>query len=260
LAASGFQREPAAWRGLPAWRLAAARLHVVVCPSRGAKITSLFDAATGRQWLVPPPLDPLRPLTYGALWAAYEQCGWDEVCPTLGECAYPGPGRAAGRRLPDHGEVWALPWEDETAAADNDTADGAGAVVTSVRGAALPYRLTRRARLEGDSLILDYLLVNEGDDPIVIQWAAHPRLAPGDGLDVTGGLDSVTAVDAASGGWLRFEWDPAVLPGLAVDPGCLPVPMPATASGPSLAQAAVPPTVEPGQSAAWWLRATVGGG
>ncbi|MDQ1445567.1 MAG: hypothetical protein QOI20_2031, partial [Acidimicrobiaceae bacterium] len=216
MAGLGSQRQPATWRGLPAWRVASGQVWVVVCPERGGKITSLFDVKARREWLVPAPIQPLRALTYGSLWSAYEMCGWDDAFPTLGDCAHPGPGRAADVRLPDHGEVWALPWADETDRAD-------AAVMTSVRGAALRYRLRRKLSVDGPTLRLDYTLDNEGPDPIPFQWAAHPligtrpdsevvtpvpvargpgsvpRFAPTDA-----GLGWATVVDRGSGHWLRL--------------------------------------------------------
>lgn len=254
----GFEREPTTWRGLRAWRLGGARVQAVVCPERGARITSLLDTATGREWLVPAPLRPLRPLTYGAAWSAYEACGWDELFPTVGECAHPGPGRAAGRRLPDHGEVWSLPWEDETEAAAD------AAVVASVGGAALPYRLRRRAALSaaGDGLVLDYSLDNLGDADLPFQWAAHPRLAAGPeaGLASAPGWAVVADPD---GPLLRFEWDRAEVPWcrVASEGEDTVVVMPATADGPSLEAAAAAGrarAVPAGGTAHWRLTATVG--
>jgi hypothetical protein len=262
----GFKREPTTWRGVRAWRLAGARLWAVICPERGAKITSLFDAATGREWLVPAPLRPLRPLTYGALWSAYEMCGWDEVCPTLEECAFPGPGRAAGHRLPDHGEVWAMAWEDESGSALHDPA-----AVASVLGAALPYRLRRRAAVEdGDTLVLDYELANGGEDALPFQWAAHPLVTAGPAASISVGPGWVMIDDR--GTWLRFEWDSADVPWFAFERGDAElsdrgavVPMPSTGRERSLLASVeggpgAVRSVAAGEVARWRRRATGGGG
>lgn len=244
MAGLGSNREATTWRALRAWRVASDRLSVVVCPKRGARIVSLLDGATGREWLVQPPGGaPLRPLTYGALWSAYEACGWDEVFPTIGECAHPGPGRAAGRRLPDHGEGWSMAWDDD-----------AGAAV-SVTGAALPYRMRRTATVKDEVLVLGYRVVNDGPDPLPFQWTTCPRLA-GEAA-VESGPGWTRAVDGESGASLLFEWDTAELPFTSAECGLV---MPATAEGADLEVAAVAGralVVPAGGAASWTLRATL---
>jgi hypothetical protein len=249
--ALGFGREATAWRGLRAWRLTSPRLSATVCLERGAKITSLFDAATGREWLVPAPLRPLRPLTYGALWSAYEMCGWDELLPTRREQAYPGRGPAAGRTLPDHGEVWSMAWDDSSP-------DEGASVVGSAAGAALPYRVRRRAALDGDglALVLSYEVVN-GDDgaELWFEWAAHPLVARRPDTVVTSGPGWALVADAGGrGSWLRLTWDEAEVPSFSLDEGDAALcEQPAVVPLPSTAR-----VLAPGAAARWTLRATVG--
>ncbi len=42
----------------------------------------------------------------------YDIGGFDECLPTISACLYPEP-PFAGVMMPDHGEVWALPWKYE---------------------------------------------------------------------------------------------------------------------------------------------------
>lgn len=229
MAELGSERQPATWRGLPAWRVASGDVWVVVCPARGAKITSLFDVRGAREWLTTAAPGELRPLTYGALWSAYEMCGWDEVFPTLGECAHPGPGRSTGVRLPDHGEVWSVPWDDETP-------DDGAHVVCSVSGVALPYRLRRTVRVDGPTLRLDYELTNTGEDPLPFQWVPH-LLVHGTGL--------------------RLDWDADGLPWTMALNGLT---VPTTADGPDLAaavEARRARTLAPGATTHWHLTTTL---
>jgi hypothetical protein len=255
----------------------------MICPPRGGRISSLFDPHAGREWLVPAPLRPLRAVTHGSLWSAYEMCGWDDAFPTIGDCAHPGPGRATGVRLPDHGEVWSMAWEDETEAVD----PGGEAVVLSAVGAALPYRLTRRFMIDGPTVRLDYSLANEGADALPFQWAAYPLVllrpdsevvtpvpvAAGPGLRFPAGDEAVewaAVVDRETGNWLHFSWDAAEVPwfGAVVDdeglnPRTNVVLLPTTGGGPDLEAAAVASRVrilEPAATARWTLRATVGSG
>lgn len=159
------------WYGLEAWRLESERLRVLVVPELGAKLVSLYDRQAEYEWLVPP-LRPPKPLAYGTRFVDQDMSGWDEMFPTIDACAYPVPGRFVGNRLPDHGEVWSLPWSPAPASA--------GEVALQVEGKALPYRLVRRISLSSpDTLRLDYTLVNLGQEELFGLWAAHPQFHAG---------------------------------------------------------------------------------
>jgi len=165
------------WHELEAWALESEFLRVVVTPALGAKIVSLFDKRSGVEWLAGSGTRAVRPVAYGADFERQDMSGWDEMFPTISACAYPGPGARHGVALPDHGEVWALPWSVEAA--------GPGELRLSVEGRALPYRLTRTLRFTGpDTLALDYHLQNGGSDPLPYIWAAHPQVACGDAAQI----------------------------------------------------------------------------
>ncbi len=155
------------WRGLEAWALESDMLRVVIVPELGAKIVSLLDKRAGHEWLVGP-MRPPRLIEYGAPFTEQDMSGWDEMMPTIEACTYPGPGAYANRALPDHGEVWSLPWTRKESE-DN-------VLAFSVLGRALPYRFQRTARLiDSDTLQLDYQLSNLGTGPFHYLWAAHPQ-------------------------------------------------------------------------------------
>jgi len=87
--------------------------------------------------------------------------GWDEMLPTIDRCTW------QGVQLPDHGEVWSLPWELERSAE---------ALVLSVNGRALPYCFSRSLSfLSPTCLELRYSLINRGAEPFPYLWAAHPQ-------------------------------------------------------------------------------------
>ncbi len=242
------ERERGDWRGMPAWRVATGDLWVVVCPGWGGKVVSVFHVPTRRECLAPAPLRPPRTPTYGSLWRSYDLFGWDDAFPTMGECAYPGPGRLAGVRLPDHGEVWSRPWDDESAA---DSAD----VVLAIRGMALPYLLRKRLSVDGSAVTLAYELVNEGDEPMPYQYAAFPLWPRGAVLSGPGWA-------AISG--VRLSWDPAALPWYqSIRAEGYVATSPMTADGPDLESAVVAGkalVVEPGATARWTLTAAISTG
>jgi galactose mutarotase-like enzyme len=163
---------PTEWHAQPAWALEDEAVRVVIVPSLGAKIVSLFDKRHSFEWLVGPQR-PLKPVIYGSSFIAQDMSGWDEMFPTINACDYPIPGDYAGQFLPDHGEVWSLPWQVES---HDDNAS-----VLRVDGVALPYRLTRRATLLSPGVILlEYRLENTGSASFAWLWAAHPQFVAGE--------------------------------------------------------------------------------
>lgn len=165
------------WHGMRALALESARLRAVVVPEMGAKIVSLFDKSNGAEWLVGPGQRPFRSPAYGASFVDQDMSGWDEMFPTIVSCPYPGAGHRHGVDLPDHGEVWTLPWSIE---------EGAGnEIALRVEGKALPYRLGRTLSLAAeDTLQLDYALENRGQEQMPYMWAAHPQFDCGQGATI----------------------------------------------------------------------------
>ena len=197
------------WHDIAALVLENEILRVIVVPSMGAKIVSLFDKRTGVEWLVGPGDRPFRPSTYGATFDQQDMSGWDEMFPTITACLYPAPGAYEGVALPDHGEVWAVPW---TWLAGED-------LTLSVEGRALPYRLTRRLSLPGPATLrFDFHLVNLGAEPMPYIWAAHPQFACGTAAQVAlpPEVTEVYNVLTEEWGWGAFNatlpWPAAQLP------------------------------------------------
>ena len=196
------------WHGMEAWSIESESMHVVMVPQLGAKIVSLLDKRSGLEWLIGPGDRPVKPIAYGAPYHEQDLAGWDEMFPTIVACVYPGPGPRHGTPLPDHGEAWALPWS-VTQHAEN-------ALILTMEGRALPYRLTRAAGFTADdTLTLRYTLINLGAEPMPYMWAAHPQvLAGSDGQvifppEVTEVINTIPA----EWGWgppeTRFDWPEA---------------------------------------------------
>ena len=227
-------------------------LEVVVLPRRGAKIASLRHRPSGREWLEQPAGDLRDPPTYGSAFTDAEMFGWDEMLPTIDASLYP-DGEYRGTPLPDHGEVWTLPWETRPAGED---------LLCWTAGRALPFRVGRMMRLNEARLRLDYELSATGDAPLWLLWAAHPQFAvdargtrivlpvqvrqllniwpsveparvgwPSPDIESTrglpygagrklyalpdAGLGSAGLIDS-DGTWLRLTWDPALVPYLGI--------------------------------------------
>lgn len=158
------------WHDLNAWALESDHLRVIIVPQQGAKIASIFDKRIDREWLIQPSLYRVRSVPYGAPYHEYDMNSWDEMFPTIVACPYPVEGAYKGRTLPDHGEVWAMPWSVESCVD--------GVLGLSVEGRALSYRFTRKASLaDPATLQLDYQVTNTSRETMYYLWAPHPLYA-----------------------------------------------------------------------------------
>jgi galactose mutarotase-like enzyme len=244
--------EDVVWRGEPGKRLASSEIDVIVLPRRGAKIASLRHLATGREWLEQPSGELGTRPEYGSAFTDADMFGWDEMLPTIIGGSYP-DGQYQGTPMPDHGEVWTLPWETRR---DGD------ALVCRTEGRVLPYRLMRTMNVDGSRLQLDYELAAIGSVPLWLLWAAHPQfvveargtrvvlppqvhevtdVTPGrtpetirwpspDAESVLGLSEGVgrklyllpdaqvgtAALIDTDGAWLRLTWDPTPVPYLGI--------------------------------------------
>lgn len=150
------------WHNFPALALESEALRVVIVPDLGAKIVSLYDKGNSREWLVPP-IRPVKQTAYGAIFVDQDMSGWDEMLPTISACEW------EGVPLPDHGEVWSIPWKLESTE---------GGLTLSVDGPSFPYHFVRSATLVApDTLELRYSLTNTGQKELPFMWTAHPQFA-----------------------------------------------------------------------------------
>jgi hypothetical protein len=155
------------FRGIEGLSIEDQCLKAVILPSIGGKMTSLQRKASGREWLWQDPGDLLRIPPYGAPLPEYDIGGFQECFPTINECYYPEqPWR--GVVVPDHGEVWALPWDVETSVAG---------VHLWVYGVRFAYRLDKWLRFSNDGkLTIQYELISRAPFDFKYLWSAHPAL------------------------------------------------------------------------------------
>jgi len=151
-------------------------LEVSLVPELGAKIISLINRKSGREWMSFPVGGPqLFHNQFGDDFAASTLVGWDECLPTIAPCAW------KNRKLPDHGEVWNVPW-----ALDKE-AFNQGVLKTSIALTTSPFRFERSIALRKNEIQLNYWVENANDEPEEFLWAMHPlmRIYPGDTLELT---------------------------------------------------------------------------
>jgi hypothetical protein len=150
-------------------------VELAMVPELGAKIISLKNLRTGREWLWHPKDNPhlFKNHPFDDF-SASPLAGIDECLPTILACSW------RGRQLPDHGEVWSEPWQ-----VDEDDWSG-GRLTASVKMKTSPFIFKRTIELVGNEIRFDYQLTNlsAGEEHFV--WAVHPllRLVAGDELDL----------------------------------------------------------------------------
>src|ERR1035437_308789 len=153
-----------------------AGLELAVAPALGAKVVSLKNMYTGREWLWHPASGlKLFQNQPGDDFSLSTLVGWDECLPTIAPCTW------KDRSFPDHGEAWNLAWNLDAGAWE------CGVLKTSVRLPVSSFHFTRTLQLRGNSLTVEYVLENPAPVAQEFLWAAHPLLAlhEGDRLDLT---------------------------------------------------------------------------
>lgn len=149
-------------------------------PDFGARVTSLTDRGTGRQWLV------TGDCVGNAAYLGDQARGWDECFPTVGVCSHAG----WGGPMRDHGDLWGRPW---TVAHADDAC--------TATHAAARYTFVRSLCLQGAGIVADYHLTNHGPEVLPYLWSQHLLLAttPADRI----ALQGVTDIRA---GGQRVDW------------------------------------------------------
>jgi galactose mutarotase-like enzyme len=178
-------------QGFEVFRLGNDEVELAVVPELGAKIISLKNIRTSREWLWQPP-DGLKLFRnqVGDDFSRSPLVGADECLPTIAPCSW------QGRALPDHGEVWNAAWNVNNDAFEN------GILKTCVRLPISPFELERTIELDGNEIYLIYQLTNLGSREESFLWAIHPllQLQKGDQLELPKAtralLNGATWVDA----------------------------------------------------------------
>lgn len=153
-------------QGFTLYGLRSETLEMLVAPELGAKLVSLKSLKTGSEWMWRPP-GTLR-LFRNACGDAFENStlvGADECLPTVASC------RLKSRELPDHGEVWSIPWTVDADMWEQQQ------IRTTVTLPISPFRFARTISMDGNALQFNYVLTNTGNSEEAFLWAFHPLFA-----------------------------------------------------------------------------------
>lgn len=162
-------------QGFEVYALNNDEVELVVVPELGARIISLRNLRTGREWMWHPSggLKLFRN-RLGDDFAQSPLVGSDECLPTIAACSW------QGRELPDHGEVWSTAWKVDAEAWKT------GVLKTSIKMKASPFEFQRTIELSENDIRISYKLTNLNTQDERFLWAIHPllKLLPGDQLEM----------------------------------------------------------------------------
>ncbi|WP_243387494.1 DUF5107 domain-containing protein [Bacillus kexueae] len=171
------------YKGVQALQFENEVIRAIVLPSYGGKLASLFDKKGNYEWLFQAEGELTIP-PYGADFSQYDSSGFDEVFPSIDETVHP----LNGEVVPDHGEVWAMPWD---ARLDGET------LHLTVQSERFPYILHKTIRLNGESLEISYRAINRGNQPFSFIWTPHALLNLNEHseIDVPAHLNEIMSVE-----------------------------------------------------------------
>ena len=158
-------------------------LRTLILPGTGGKMASLVYLPDGKELLWQNPDESFHPVEYGDSFSQGEAAGFDDMFPNINECYYPDwPWK--GTSLPDHGEVWSLPWR---------VISLEGSAVLEVSGVRLPYTLRKELSLDGSTVRFRYRVENPSPFPINFVYATHPlfNVDSGDCIRIPQGMNRI---------------------------------------------------------------------
>jgi galactose mutarotase-like enzyme len=169
-------------------------LKAVWVPQYGAKLASLqFKTSQGfKEVFVQSKHETLLIPSYGASFADFDVSGFDECFPTIDECLVTLDG--VERVMPDHGEVWAMPWQ-----VSDISGKGFNCKVYSPN---FGYTLFKNIRLNGSIVTIQYQLrLNDERQALPFIWTPHAlfKIYQGTQIMVPKQMKSITNVSHFGG-------------------------------------------------------------
>jgi len=152
------------------------RARLTLDPAFGARVTTLWDKRSGREWLVTGPRE--GEASEAAQYGGPQARGWDECFPTVAACDHPAWGS-----MRDHGALWGRPW--------SVLAHGP---VARTRFVDARFTVSREVALHGATVTIAYEVANDGSEALPWMWSQHCLLAPRAGERIVlDGFDGFTA-------------------------------------------------------------------
>lgn len=105
---------------------------------------------------------------YAHSFEKYDTSGWDEMYPTIDRCKSPYDTLSKKMEMPDHGELWSIPWEFNII--DN-------VLKGTVSSPKFNYVFHRDIEIKENTIHVEYEVKNIGKEPLYGIWAFHGLLA-----------------------------------------------------------------------------------
>ncbi|MFD2923070.1 DUF5107 domain-containing protein [Halobacillus naozhouensis] len=176
------------FKGIESIILENEHIRCTILPSYGGKMASLFDKKANYEWLYQTEVEKMTVPAYGQDFSNFDSSGFDEMFPGIDE----GPHPHDFSRIPDHGEVWAMPWQ---------VTERSYGLDLEVASPFFPYRLKKQVYLKADRVELNYQAFNLSSQPFPFIWAAHSLLNMNRAttIRVPSDMNEVINVEQASG-------------------------------------------------------------
>ena len=189
---------PSTYKDQPALTIESPQVVAQFLPHIGAKLCSLVYKPAALELLIQRPGDHYKLAPYDGDYVEQGECsGLDDMFPAIDRCYYEGyPWQ--GTPIPDHGEVWSIPWSVTTEAEQLHMA---------THGVRFPYRLEKWISFSGPAALhMAYRLTNLSPYPFDFIWAAHPMLVLEEGaeLRLPEGIEKVVTAFSTSGRLGRY--------------------------------------------------------
>lgn len=150
------------YKGIASIVLENDKIRATWLPSYGSKLASLIvkKQSSEHELLFQSDLDTLKIPIYGSVFSDYDSSGFDECFPTIDAC------EIDNKTMPDHGEVWAMPWLHQP--------DPYGSITFSVYSKKFNYTLSKKVMLNEGCLESKYHVEHHGGKaPLPFIWTPH---------------------------------------------------------------------------------------
>ncbi|WP_313560926.1 DUF5107 domain-containing protein [Ruminiclostridium cellobioparum] len=138
------------------------KLKVIVLPELGGKLASIFNKPKEFELLFQNKADTYKKAGIYEDFGNYDASGFDDAFPSINEGMVPVGGELI--KYPDHGEIWTMAFSSEIT--------GEKLVLHGV-SSILSYEYKKILSVQGDQLLIRYIIDNTGTADIPCLWAMH---------------------------------------------------------------------------------------